>query len=111
LTAETTRYVLTYIEKNPAFYYFYKYTYVPDEMFFQTLILNSTEDSIKSNIINRNFRYFIFKQGAGEPTVFTIENLQALLDSDRFIARKFDITIDKDILDKLDEMSQKEKHK
>ena len=41
LTGECVAYILDYIQDNPHFLRYYRYTDAPDEMFFQTLVLNS----------------------------------------------------------------------
>jgi len=41
LSGEFVRYLLNFIDANPAFTRFYRYTLCPDEMFFQTIIMNS----------------------------------------------------------------------
>lgn len=105
LSAEAVHFILDYLKRNPAFYNYFKYTYVPDESFFQSLLVNYAPESIKSNLVDRNFRYIVFEPGAGSPQIFTTSHLQELLDSGRFFARKFDIGVDSEILNKLDEMS------
>lgn len=41
LTHECVTFILDYLNMNPAFLDFYRYTHSPDEMFFQTIIMNS----------------------------------------------------------------------
>lgn len=105
LSTEAVRYILDYLKDNPSFFNYFKYTYIPDETFFQTLLLNCPNEEISSNIINRNFRHIVFKQGEGSPKNLTIDDLKELLESDRFFARKFDIEMDSQIMDKLDEIN------
>jgi hypothetical protein len=46
------KYLLEFCNKNPDFIKFYKHTFVPDEMFFQTIIMNSPfKDTIMNGLI------------------------------------------------------------
>lgn len=73
----------------------FKNTAWPDELFFQTLLLNSPH---KDSIENSVQRYMDRKTGKTLPKVFEINDFEKLRDSDRLYARKFDTEIDKDIL-------------
>ena len=42
LTGECVAYILNYIRDNPNFVRYYRYTDAPDEMFIQTIVLNSS---------------------------------------------------------------------
>ena len=86
-------------------YRHFKYTRSPDEFFLQTLAFNSDEfkrriyrfyedDSSESCL-----RYIDWMRGT--PYVFRIQDFDELKDSDMFFARKFDMSTDTEILEKL----------
>ncbi len=97
-------YILEYVSKNPELKRFYKYSWAPDEMFFQTILMNS---SLKSDIINDNKRYIDWeKKNVPLPAILTEKDFDKILMSDKLFARKFDINIDKKILDLIDKEIQ-----
>lgn len=71
---------------------------LPDEHFFQTVILNSC---LRNNVVNRNLHKIDFS--GAHPRIFRSHDLSDLLQSDSFFARKFDTSVDSQILDELDE--------
>ncbi|MDR1223315.1 MAG: beta-1,6-N-acetylglucosaminyltransferase [Tannerella sp.] len=79
-------------------YDFYKYTFCSDEMLFHTALLNS---EWKDSITNRNFRYIDWHSGPEYPKMWRSEDFERLISSDNLFARKFDETVDREILDKL----------
>ena len=96
-------------DTNPIFKIFHN-IYGPDETFFQTLIMNGKfKDLIEVNepdINNQNsktFAYFNKKNSpiVGHPYVFTIEDKDLLQEKakNHFFARKFDSSIDQQIID------------
>ena len=68
---------------------------VPDEIFFQTLVLNSPH---RDSVVDANLRYIDWPG----PRVLRADDLDALLGSGMLFARKFDETVDAEILDLLD---------
>lgn len=80
----------------------YRYTFCADEIFLQTLVMNS---EFKNNIYklkNNNdsesaMRYIDWNRGF--PYIFKKEDFNILMESDMLFARKFSDRIDKDIID------------
>ncbi len=95
-------YILDYVEKNPAYVSFHKATFAPDEIFFQTILLNTKDEKLLRSIINNNKRYMIFKDRTQHPEILTNENYKDLVISNALYARKFDYSIDTEILDLID---------
>lgn len=78
-------------------YDFYKHTFCPDEMFFQTILLNS---AIKDTVVNNNLRKIDWT-GKEQPAIFKLKDRERLLNSPRLFARKFDETIDLEIIEQI----------
>src|SRR4051812_33225110 len=76
---------------------FYRHTFIPDESFFQTTLLNSP---LQSTVINDNRRFI---QWQPDVVTYTLEHRDLLLNSDAWYARKFDDDIDTAILDLLEQ--------
>jgi hypothetical protein len=99
LTKRCVDYVLDYLPEHPEIISFFRRSRIPEEMFFQTIIMNSP---LRSEVVNEHKRYFRWEKGGGHPSVLRKTDFKELVESDKWIAKKFDIDIDKDILDLLD---------
>lgn len=101
LSAAAIDYSLTFISENPSFYNAFKYSRCADEIFFQTLLLNSP---LKENVVNDCLRFIDWKSGPEFPRVLRNEDWEKLLAAENnFFARKFDGTTDSKIIEKLTE--------
>ena len=95
---------------NPDFHRFYKHCHCPDESFFQTLLMNHTSfnDKIRSNLV------FIDWTGCKDsPRILMSKYYDEYLslwggESNYMFARKFDFSVDKDIIYKIQKMIDNE---
>ncbi len=79
-------YLLDFIDQNPKFLKYHKHVLHPEEMFFQTILLNQS----KLNIINNNLRYIEWKVGNKHPELLQFDDLDTIrLQTDAIFARKF----------------------
>lgn len=87
-------------ESNPRneLYDFYKHTYIPDEMYFHTLIMNS---KFKSTVINNNLRYIDWYNGPEYPKILRESDFYVFKETEAFFARKFDDSIDYQIRNRI----------
>jgi hypothetical protein len=76
-------------------YDYYEYAYIPDEMFFQTVIMNS---SWKETVVCNNYRFIDWSNGKGHPVTLGKKHYFKLVESNCIFARKFDPEFDPDIL-------------
>lgn len=83
LTSECCRYMLEYTKTNPSFQKRFRYTQLPDEMFFQTLIMQSR---FGRNVVNNNLRFIAFKTRHAEE--LTLEYKAEVSGPDVLFARK-----------------------
>lgn len=98
---DCVEYIYDFINKNPSYVNFFKYVDGPDEMFFQTLILNSP---LKDRVVNDNLFYIDWHNpNPTRPRVFEKSDLERLASSPKLFARKFDFTRFPEILDLLDQ--------
>lgn len=95
ITRACAIYVSNYIAEYPYILEFFKYVIHPEEIFFQTIILNS---NFKSNVIDDNLRYIDWKSEGPKPKILTIDDAMKLQESHCLFARKFDMSVDSDIL-------------
>ena len=100
LTCECADYILRFINRNPIYREYYELTFIPDEMFFHSIILNSP---FKENVQNDNLRYIDWKTGPETPRILTSDDLNTLFGSDKLWARKFDINRGPLLFDQIEE--------
>jgi hypothetical protein len=97
-TRDVVEYVDGYVRSNPDYVRFFEHALSPDELFFQTLLLNSR---FADTIVN-DHRLYLEWRGGTNPATFTRSDLPQLLASDCLFARKFDVGVDAVVLDELD---------
>jgi hypothetical protein len=101
LPKEVVEYVLEYVEKYPSVSSFFRRVRVPDEMFFQTILMNS---HYSSRIVNDNKRYINWDRNTGShPAILTKNDFYDIKSSGKLFARKFDPSIDSEVLDLIDQ--------
>lgn len=96
MSTECARYLVNFMEEHPEIGQFGRYTWGSDEFMIATILMNSP---FKDSIVNENYRYIDWSAGGSNPKVLTIADAQALANSPKFFARKFDMEQSKEILE------------
>lgn len=99
LEREVVDYVRGFIHANPSYLRFFEHVFVPDELFFQTIVMNSP---LRNAVENENLRYIDWSREPA-PAVLNVYDFPKLIASGKLFARKFDMKIDVKVLDLLDE--------
>lgn len=87
LNRETISYVISYTRKYPSFLNRLKHTFCSEEMYFQTVIMNST---FSETIRNTSARYIDWERKVGASPAYLFEDsFEAIIHSDALFARKF----------------------
>lgn len=102
LPHETIQYILWFLRKHPDYTDFFKYSFVPDELFFHTIIGSSPY--LLCNTKNSVTYVDWTNHGPFYPNVFDISYFNILISREELFARKFDLNIDDEILNKIDEV-------
>jgi len=90
LTKETVAYVLDFLRKNPNYIRSFRHTLSSDEVFFQTIVLNSP---FSQQTINKTRRYIDWETGPERPRVLQEVDFEKIIVApDVFFARK--VTLD-----------------
>lgn len=89
-------YIHKLLKDQPYIERFFRNTFISDEVFFQTILLNS---KYKNSITNDSKRYVDWTDPVEIPKIFRKKDLSVIKKSNAIFARKFDSTIDKDIID------------
>lgn len=100
LPRDCIEYIHSFIRRNPAFVRFFRYVHIPDEIFFQTVVLNSP---FQHQVVSDNLRYIDWSPEREDPAILDKTDFENILYSSSLFARKFDINRDKDILDMIDQ--------
>lgn len=101
LSSKHTKYVYDFIKNNSDYVRFFKNSYISDEVFFQTILLNSP---YKEEIVNDNLRLVDWSGPVDYPTIFTANDKNTIKRSKAIFARKFDVSKDAEILDYIDKV-------
>lgn len=91
---------LEHVERaDPEIVRFFRWSAVPDESFFQTLLLSSP---LAETLVNDDLRYVDWSEGGPSPRVLTSYDLERMTRSSALFARKFDPRVDSAVIDALD---------
>jgi hypothetical protein len=99
ITMELAEYFVDYLENNNWFYSAFIDALAPDRMFFNTLAVNSP---YRGNIVNRAPIFEVWGgtyKTSNHPIIFTNSHKEEIENSDCFFARKFDINLDREIIE------------
>ena len=96
LTGACVRHIMDFIAAHPDCMSYFKYTHIPDTLFFQTIIAHS---AFAGKVQNDNLRHIVFEEDSSHPHVWTMADKETLLQSPACFARKFDLSIDGDIVE------------
>jgi Core-2/I-Branching enzyme len=97
MTEEAARYVHEFTNRHPEVLAFFEHVFVPDEIYFQTVLASS---GLAQKIQNDTAHFLEWKRPGNVLVSSDLENLQQTY---HLFARKFDSTVDPHIFDLIDE--------
>lgn len=98
---EAVEYILGFIRNHPTFLKFFNHVFIPDEFFFQCLLLNSP---LRHTVINNDLRFIDWDNPNPDvPATLNTSYFEQLRSSNHLFARKFDANRDSEILDLIDQ--------
>ena len=97
LSSEAVAHVRDLKETRPDVIRSFRRVFIPDEFFFQMALLNSP---LKTAVVNEDLRYMTWE--GYRPATIRSSDLHDLADSPKLFARKFDASVDANILDLVD---------
>jgi hypothetical protein len=98
ITSECAAYILRFVRNNPKYEQFFEHCLIADEVFFNSVVLNSP---FKENTVNDNLKFLDF-EGTPHPRILTMDDWDIVTSSNKFWARKFVDGVSSDILDRLE---------
>ncbi|RZK24766.1 MAG: glycosyltransferase [Hymenobacter sp.] len=99
MSGECAAYLVRFLDENTKLRFFSIFTWGSDEFLIATILLNSPH---KASIVNENYRYIDWSEGAANPRTLTAQDFSRLARGHKLFARKFDITQDSEILNLID---------
>lgn len=103
LSRECVQYIVNYTETKPAFFRRLRFTFVPEEIYIPTIVMNST---FAKNVINDNIRYTIWEYRNGNiPANLDIRDLKPILISNNIFARKMEYPYASELIDQLQRLN------
>jgi hypothetical protein len=98
LSDDAVRTILGFSDANPEAFRFFEHVRTPDEIFLQTVLLNSP---LRDHVANESIHYIEWP-GGSHPKTLGREDFPRLAASGKLFARKFDMSEDAEILDRID---------
>lgn len=98
LSRDAVDYVRGFLAEQPGYLRFFKHVDVPDEIFFHTVMMNSP---LRHSVVNDELRHVDWTR-TPLPAVFRVGDFEELERSPKLVARKFDSSVDAEILDLID---------
>lgn len=100
LSHKSAQALLGFVDDNPSFVSYYQSTVAPDESASTTILSNDAS----TRLMNANLHHTRWSDPmSGHPDVFQEKDFDELRASPKYFARKFDISVDEGVLDRLDE--------
>jgi hypothetical protein len=98
LSGAALDYVHRFVRENPSFVRFFRHVLIPDEIFFQTILLNSP---LRDSTLNEQLHYVDWSGGGAHPATLRAADVERAIASGKLFARKFDPS-DTEALDLVD---------
>ncbi|MDF2432577.1 MAG: hypothetical protein JWP44_2208 [Mucilaginibacter sp.] len=100
----TLNYILDFVAKNPDYTAFHRNTFAPDELFFQTIVMNTDDEQLSASILNNNIRFMKWADNLiAHPEILGQNDFDEIYSSPALFARKFDAGVDSKVLEMIDE--------
>jgi len=97
-------YILDYDKQHPEYRAFHQFTFVPDELYIHMILANSKDEKIIKSLEANNKRFMIWeKPDSAHPNILRKTDYDSIAASDHLFARKFDASVDVEILGMIDE--------
>lgn len=97
LNSTTAQWIIDYLNEHTEYEKFFEHSLCSDECFFQTLVMNSPF----ANITKPYLHYIKWEKGKSSPRTLTTIDYEELKKTEKIIARKFDIDVDTEIIERL----------
>lgn len=100
LSRPASEHILRFVAEHPDYRRYHQHTWVPEEVFFQSILLG-TDFADRYEVVGDNLRFY--RWDGVRARVLTVEDLPAIVSSGKLFARKFDTAVDDTVLARLAE--------
>lgn len=100
ITPKAVKYLVDFDSKDKYLKKFYEQVLLPDESYFQTVLLNSP---LQENVQKDNLREIVFPPKAANPLFLEDEHFELLKNSKALFARKFDKKLSKGLMRRVEQ--------
>lgn len=97
LNSTTAQWIIDYLNEHTEYEKVFEHSLCSDECFFQTLVMNSPF----ANTTKPYLHYIKWEKGKSSPRTLTTIDYEELKKTEKIIARKFDIDVDTEIIERL----------
>lgn len=105
LTSDAINYIYRFVNANYEFRQFFKNVLMPEEMFYQTILMNSNK--FKEKVTKSNLTYIDWNSNPA-PKTLDLDDFDQIIESNKFFVRKLDEKVSYDLIKKIDEFYQEE---
>lgn len=105
LSRDCVEYIDRFVDEHPGYVRFFRTVHVPDELFFQTLVMNSP---YRERVRQEGIHLVNWNTHSPHPEILTSDDFDRIAATRHLFARKFDATIDSAVLDRIDGLIERE---
>lgn len=102
LTRDCILYILGFVKTKKRYVQFHDFVNCPDEIFFQTIVLNSP---FRKDVVNNSLHYVDWseskKSKTGSPNVLSVEDYDRIMASGNLFCRKIDYPQSRELVEKI----------
>ena len=91
--------IVEFLDANPGYVRFFRHVHIPDELFFQTILLNGP---LADRCVDYVLHYTEWGRSPA-PAILTVDDYPHLVAAPNLFARKFDSAVDAAVLDLIDD--------
>jgi core-2/I-Branching enzyme len=105
LSRDAVVHITNFVEREPRYVKFFRHTFVPDEMFFHTILMNSElrhQITTLSAPCCYGLHYIEWLPNQDHPETLRLSDVAKLRSTPALFARKFDCSVDSEVLDAID---------
>jgi len=100
LSADAVNYAVNFFKQEPAYLRGFRFTLIGEEIFLQTLLLNTQEIKVENNYL----RFMRWDEYGTKPEILVESDFESLQQPEIFFARKFDENISGSLIDRINQI-------
>lgn len=108
---DTIKFILYFLNEKPAFTSYFKKVLIPDESFFQTLLLNFGGEEILGRLVNCGLKLIKWDKPYIHPRILTMKDKNIVFKDKSLFARKFDSIKSEELMSFIDSHILGEDHR